>query len=114
MARVARCGECGSPMDAVTGRYARKDGTRPRRYYCRQHRERPQACSAYPIDAALVDRAFVANLDSFLGDVQGWHDKLIASRHVLAGQDVAGRIVGLVVGLTSVILAALLWSSRQL
>jgi uncharacterized membrane protein len=33
---------------------------------------------------------------------------------VLVGQDVAGWIVGLVVGLTSVILAAVLWSSREL
>ena len=33
---------------------------------------------------------------------------------VLVSQDVAGWIVGLAVGLTSVILAALLWSSRQL
>jgi len=33
---------------------------------------------------------------------------------VLVNQNVAGWIVGLVVGLTSVILAALLWSSRQL
>jgi hypothetical protein len=33
---------------------------------------------------------------------------------VLVGQDVAGWIVGLVIGLTTVILAALLWSSRQL
>ena len=33
---------------------------------------------------------------------------------VLVGQDVAGWTVGLVVGLTSVVLAALLWSSRQL
>lgn len=33
---------------------------------------------------------------------------------VLVGQDVAGWIVGLVVGLVSVGLAALLWSSRQL
>lgn len=33
---------------------------------------------------------------------------------VLGGQGVAGWIVGLVVGLTSVILAAVLWSSRQL
>ena len=32
---------------------------------------------------------------------------------VLVGQDVAGWIVGLAVGLTLVILAALLWSSRQ-
>ena len=33
---------------------------------------------------------------------------------VLVGQNVAGWIVGLVIGLTTVILAALLWSSRQL
>jgi uncharacterized membrane protein len=33
---------------------------------------------------------------------------------VLVGQDVTGWIVGLVIGVTSVILAALLWSSRQL
>ena len=33
---------------------------------------------------------------------------------VLVGQDVAGWIVGLVIGLTSVVLAAVLWSSRQL
>jgi hypothetical protein len=33
---------------------------------------------------------------------------------VLVSQDVAGWIVGLAVGLTSVLLAALLWSSRQL
>ena len=33
---------------------------------------------------------------------------------VLVSQDVAGWIVGLVAGLTSVILAAVLWSSRQL
>ena len=33
---------------------------------------------------------------------------------VLVSQDVAGWIVGLAVGATSVILAAVLWSSRQL
>jgi uncharacterized membrane protein len=33
---------------------------------------------------------------------------------ILVGQEVAGWFVGLVIGLTSVILAALLWSSRQL
>jgi protein-S-isoprenylcysteine O-methyltransferase Ste14 len=33
---------------------------------------------------------------------------------VLVSQNVDGWIVGLAVGLTSVILAALLWSSRQL
>jgi hypothetical protein len=33
---------------------------------------------------------------------------------VLAGQDIAGWIVGLVVSVVSILLAALLWSSRQL
>jgi len=33
---------------------------------------------------------------------------------VLVSQDVAGWIVGLAIGLTSVVLAAILWSSRQL
>ncbi|UGS37578.1 hypothetical protein [Capillimicrobium parvum] len=33
---------------------------------------------------------------------------------ILVSQDVAGWIIGLVIGLVSVILAALLWSSRQL
>ena len=33
---------------------------------------------------------------------------------VLVSQDVAGWIVGLAVGLSSVVLAAVLWSSRQL
>ena len=33
---------------------------------------------------------------------------------ILVGQDVAGWIVGLVIGVTSVVLAAVLWSSRQL
>ncbi len=38
----------------------------------------------------------------------------VALGAVLVGQDVAGWIVGLVIGLITVILAALLWSSRQL
>lgn len=38
----------------------------------------------------------------------------VALGAILVGQDVAGWIVGLVTGLTSVVLAALLWSSRQL
>jgi hypothetical protein len=33
---------------------------------------------------------------------------------ILVSQDVAGWIVGLVIGLVSVVLAAVLWSSRQL
>ena len=38
----------------------------------------------------------------------------VALGAILGSQDVAGWITGLVIGLTSVILAALLWSSRQL
>ena len=38
----------------------------------------------------------------------------VALGAILVGQDVAGWIVGLVIGLTSLILAALLWSSQRL
>ena len=38
----------------------------------------------------------------------------VALGAILVSQDVAGWIVGLVIGLTSVVLAGLLWSSRQL
>lgn len=38
----------------------------------------------------------------------------VALGAILVGQNVAGWIVGLVIGLTSVVLAGLLWSSRQL
>lgn len=38
----------------------------------------------------------------------------VALGAILGAQDVEGWIIGLVVGLTSVILAAVLWSSRQL
>jgi hypothetical protein len=38
----------------------------------------------------------------------------VALGAVLVGQDVAGWIVGLVISVVSILLAALLWSSRQL
>jgi hypothetical protein len=38
----------------------------------------------------------------------------VALGAILVSQDVAGWIVGLVIGVTSVVLAAVLWSSRQL
>lgn len=38
----------------------------------------------------------------------------VALGAILVGQNVAGWTVGLVIGLTSVFLAAMLWSSRQL
>jgi hypothetical protein len=38
----------------------------------------------------------------------------VALGAILVGQNVAGWIVGLVIGLTTVVLAAVLWSSREL
>lgn len=80
LATVARCGKCRAPMDAVTSRNYRADGSRAKRYTCRTHRERPHDCAAKPIDASLVDHCFLSNLTTFLGDVQGWHDKLLSSK----------------------------------
>jgi hypothetical protein len=57
----------------------------------------------------VVERGFVRVVAT--GGVIGIATVLGA---VLVSQDVAGWIVGLAVGLTSVMLAALLWSSRQL
>jgi len=67
---IGECTECGSRMDCVTGS-PRKDGSRPRRYVCRTHRERPGACTGGggPFDAALVDPAVLDNLQSILGDL---------------------------------------------
>ncbi len=80
LARVACCGICGARMDVVTSRYVRKDGSRGRRYVCRTHRERPHACAVLPFDAEILDRAFVANLTGFLGNVNAWRGRLVQSR----------------------------------
>jgi hypothetical protein len=58
---------------------------------------------------SVIERGFVRIIAT--GGIIGIATLLGA---VLVSQDVAGWIVGLAVGLTSVILAALLWSSRQL
>jgi hypothetical protein len=58
---------------------------------------------------SMIERGFVRIIAT--GGIIGIATLLGA---VLVSQDVAGWIVGLAVGLTSVILAALLWSSRQL
>jgi DNA invertase Pin-like site-specific DNA recombinase len=86
LSRVARCGLCRGPLDTLTDRNYRQDGSRARRYVCRTHRERPDGCSAKPIDATLVDRAFVAHLTNFLGDVKGWHESLMASHSAERGR----------------------------
>jgi hypothetical protein len=58
---------------------------------------------------SVVERGFVRIVAT--GGIVGITTILGA---VLVSQDVAGWIVGLSVGLTAVILAALLWSSKQL
>jgi hypothetical protein len=58
---------------------------------------------------SVIERGFVRVIAT--GGIIGIATLLGA---VLVSQDVAGWIVGLAVGLSSVILAALLWSSRQL
>jgi hypothetical protein len=79
LARVATCRECGGPMHCKTGG-PRRDGSRARRYACGTRAERPGDCRAVPIDSGLVDRAFVANLTEFLGDVDSWRGRLVADR----------------------------------
>jgi hypothetical protein len=72
--------------------------------------ERPQGMlPARERRRSVVERGFVRIIAT--GGIIGIATVLGA---VLVSQDVAGWIVGLVVGLASVILAALLWSSRQL
>ena len=75
-----------------------------------QHHERPQGMlPGRERRRTVIERGFVRIVAT--GGVVGIATILGA---VLVSQDVAGWIVGLAVGLTSVILAALLWSSRQL
>jgi hypothetical protein len=58
---------------------------------------------------SVIERGFVRVVAT--GGIVGIATVLGA---ILVSQNVAGWIVGLAVGLTSVILAAVLWSSRQL
>jgi hypothetical protein len=88
----------------VTAREARQRERESRR------RERPQGMvPGRDRRRTKVERGFMRLVAT--GGIIGI---AVALGAVLVGQDVAGWIVGLVVGLTSVILAALLWSSRQL
>ncbi len=72
LARLARCGTCWAPMRPVTSTYRRKDGTRARSYLCAEVKAGTGLCSAPGLDAELVDRAVIANLDRYLGDFEAW------------------------------------------
>lgn len=81
------------PAPSEPGRHERPQGMLP-------SRERRRS---------VIERGFVRVIAT--GGIIGIATLLGA---VLVSQDVAGWIVGLAVGLSSVILAAVLWSSRQL
>lgn len=80
LARLVRCGECGAPLHVQTGHSRRRDGTYPRRYVCRTHRDRPMDCAVKPFDADAIDGSFAEHLDAFLADVEGWRERLVSDR----------------------------------
>jgi DNA invertase Pin-like site-specific DNA recombinase len=98
LARLARCGECGSPAVHHSGD-ARKDGTRRRRYICETHKRRPgvvDGCAALPYDADLAERTVLGGLDELLCRADAWSKALVANRRAQrtrleAGADTAAR-----------------------
>jgi hypothetical protein len=100
-----------SDDDTNTGRKPRATHSKPEPPATQaQRRERPQGMvPARERRRTKVERASMRVIAT--GGIIGIGVLLGA---VLVSQEVAGWIVGLVVSLTSVILAALLWSSRQL
>jgi hypothetical protein len=71
LARLARCGRCGSSMHCVTGEL-RVDGTFARRYVCRSHNwERHEGrCAAAPLDADVAEAMFASAIGLLLIDRQ--------------------------------------------
>jgi DNA invertase Pin-like site-specific DNA recombinase len=103
LARVGRCGRCGSTLYAMTG-HEHLDGTFLRRYVCASHSRtyEPGRCAAPPISADTVEAMFVASIRALLiegddeaptlaRDTAGWtrsfeREKVIDA--VLGGDDV--------------------------
>ena len=96
----------GAPLDTATPGGA-DGGARERDPDARQ---RPQGMlPARERRRTVIERGFMRVIAT--GGIIGI---AVALGAILASQDVAGWIIGLVIGLTSVVLSALLWSSRQL
>jgi site-specific DNA recombinase len=72
--RLAVCNRCDAPMQAVTSPYARKDGTRKRKYRCKG--KRYDACDAPQVDALRVDAAVVEHIRHLFIDVEAWQADL--------------------------------------
>jgi len=96
LARLARCGQCGSAMYGSTSTYRRKDGTKRKSYECGNFKFATGVCDASPIDAELVDRAVIANLSRYLGDFEAWRSQIeaghTAERDRLEGEVERARV----------------------
>jgi DNA invertase Pin-like site-specific DNA recombinase len=68
LARLARCGRCGSPLHAYSGRYRRNDGSRARSYLCSSHSSQrgPHQCDASPIEAHGAEAMVGASVSALL------------------------------------------------
>ena len=72
LAGLAICGRCGGRMRPVTSTYKRKDGTKARKYLCEHYVDSDGMCDQEPLNAEVVDAAFVRHLDSFFVDFDAW------------------------------------------
>jgi Recombinase/Homing endonuclease associated repeat/Recombinase zinc beta ribbon domain len=68
LSRLGRCGRCGMPLHAYTGRDRRKDGTSARTYLCSSHRSQRgiHQCDAPPIQSHEAEAMVVASLSALL------------------------------------------------
>lgn len=101
-----------SPRAGERGGATREQSERDERRFEREARRKEPAQGMVPGRArrrSKVERGFVRLVAT--GGIIGI---AVALGAILVAQDVAGWIVGLVIGLTSVVLAAVLWSSRQM
>jgi DNA invertase Pin-like site-specific DNA recombinase len=89
LAKLARCGKCGSPMFVYTSPYRRKDGTRARQYRCRGYAFSDGTCSM-KVDAEAVDAAVVEHLPRVMPDFGAWiagiEDRHLAERERLQAE----------------------------
>jgi site-specific DNA recombinase len=87
LAGLARCGECGAAAVHHCGN-ARKDGTRPRRYTCETHKQRPgvvDGCSALPYDAELAESTILSGLDELLAESSAVTNAITGARNAKRG-----------------------------
>lgn len=87
LAKMAGCGECGSPIFCTTSAYRRKsDGGRARQYACRGYKSSDGTCDLV-VNAEAVDAAVLENLPRLMPDFDQWirqiEDRHTAERELL-------------------------------